>query len=154
MTIALILSMNVFAQTGSEISNVFIRVYDQDGRKIAKGKIQSISASSIQFISKNDLHEIPLNRIGSIRTKHSAGNNIGIGAVVGAATMGSIGASTADPDDFLGYSAGEGAAGGALLGGIGGAAIGGITILFKRSRTYSINGDEEKLKAFKKALSR
>lgn len=154
LAIALILSMNVFAQTGSEISNVFIRVYNLEGKKIAKGKILSILGSSIQLTRKNELQEIPLNRIGSIKTKHSAGNNVLIGTAVGASVMAVAGASTAEPDEFLGYTAGEGAAGGAILGGAAGAAFGGITILFKRSRKYVINGDKEKLKAFKEGISR
>ena len=43
----------------------------------------------------------------------------------------------------IGKSRGEGAAG---------AAIGGITILFKNSKSYEINGDMEKWKAFKEMI--
>lgn len=155
LAIALTFSMNVFAQTGSEISNVFIRVYDLDGRKIAKGKIYSIPGSSIELTRKNEVQEIPLNRIGSIRTKHSAGNNVLIGAAIGGSVMAVAGAASADPDAWiLAYSTGEGAAAGAILGGAAGAAIGGITVLFKRSKKYEINGDKEKLETFKKVVSR
>ena len=55
---------------------------------------------------------------------------------------------------LFGYSVGEGAAVGALLGGTAGAAIGGITILFKNSKSYEINGDKKKLIAFKELIIR
>ena len=60
-----------------------------------------------------------------------------------------LGAVTSDPDEFLGYTAAEGATGGALFGGATGAVIGGITVLFKNYKSYEINGDKGKLKAFK-----
>lgn len=154
LAIALTFSMNVFAQAGSEISNVFIRVYNLDGRKIAKGKIYSIPGSSIELTRKNEVQEIPLNRIGSIRTKHSAGNNVLIGAAIGGSVLAVAGAASADPDAWISYSTGDGAAGGAILGGVAGAAIGGVTILFKRSKKYVINGDKDKLEAFKKGVYR
>jgi prolipoprotein diacylglyceryltransferase len=52
------------------------------------------------------------------------------------------------PDKFFGYTAGQGAVGGAFAGGIIGAVIGGITILFKNSKSYEINGDKVKWTAF------
>lgn len=146
--IILILGMNVYAQTSSETSDAFVRVYDQSGKKIAKGKIYSVSETFLQLKRKRGPIEIPVRRIGSIKTKRSAGNNLLVGAAVGASTMAVIGAASADPDDFLGFTAGEGAAAGALLGGAAGTVIGGISILFKRSETYTINGDQEKWNAF------
>ena len=47
---------------------------------------------------------------------------------------------------------GEEAAIGALGGALVGAAIGGITILFKNSKSYEINGDKAKWKAFKEMI--
>jgi hypothetical protein len=147
--ITLILSINVCAQNEFENTNIFVRVYDLEGKKIGKGKILSISETSLQLYRKGESVKVMINGIGSIKTKHSAGNNVLIGAATGATTMAILGAATAEPDaGILGYTAGEGAAAGALLGGIAGAAIGGITILFKNSKTYEINGDIAKWKVF------
>tara|TARA_B100001059_G_C17541187_1_gene430513 strand:- start:146 stop:628 length:483 start_codon:yes stop_codon:yes gene_type:complete len=151
--ITLILSINVYAQNEFENTNIFVRVYDLDGKKIGKGKILSISETSLQLYRKGESVKVKVNGIGSIKTKHSAGNNVLVGAATGATTMAILGAATAEPDAWiLGYTAGEGAAAGAFLGGTAGAAIGGITILFKNSKSYEINGDIEKWKAFKEMI--
>jgi hypothetical protein len=153
--ITLILSINVCAQDELENPNVFVRIFDLQDEKIDKGKILSISDTSLQLYRKGESVRIPVSSIGLIKTKRSAGNNVLIGAATGAATMAILGIATADPDIvwMYGYTAGEGAAGGALLGGTAGAAIGGITILFKNSNSYEINGDELKWKAFKEMIT-
>lgn len=152
-TIALILSIGISAQEGTEKTNVFVRVYNLEGKKIGKGKILSISDTSLQLFRKVESVKFPVSSIGSIKTKHSAGHNVLVGALAGATTMAILGAASADPDAWLfGYTAGEGAALGALLGGTTGAAIGGITILFKKPKSYEINGDKEKWKAFKELI--
>ena len=152
--ITLILSINVYAQNGLENTNVFIRVYDLQGKKISKGKILSISETSLQLNRQRESDKIPVSSIGSIKTTHSAGNNVLLDAAIGATSMAILGTATSDPDEFLGYTAAEGATegatGGALFGGATGAVIGGITVLFKNSKSYEINGDKGKLKAFKK----
>ncbi|NEW78161.1 MAG: hypothetical protein GZ086_01800 [Gelidibacter sp.] len=151
--ITLILSINIYSQNRFEKTKAFVRVYDLQGKKIGKGKILSISDTSLQLNRKVASAEIPVNSIGSIKTKRSAGHNVLKGAVIGASTMAILGAATANPDDwFLAYSAGEGVAVGAVFGGAGGAAIGGITILFKNSKSYEINGDLKKWKAFNEII--
>jgi len=144
--ITLIMSLNIWAQNRFENTNVFVRVYDLQGKKISKGKILSISETSLQVESV----EIPVNSIGSIKTKRSAGHNVLEGAVIGASTMGILGAATANQDSF--FTAGDSAVIGAVFGGTAGAAIGGITILFKNSKSYEINGDFEKWKAFEEMI--
>ena len=150
--IALILSINISAQKGTEKTNVFVRVYDLQGKKMDKGKILSISETSLHLNRKEESVEIPVINIGSIKTKRSEGHNVLIGAATGATTFAVFGAATAEPDTFLGYTAAEGAVGGALIGGVAGAVIGGITSLFKNSKTYEINGDKEKWEAFKQMI--
>ena len=151
--ITLLLSFNIYAQEKFDKANIFVRVYNLQGKKIGKGKILSISETSLQLNRNRKSVKIPVRSIGSIKTKHSAGNNVLVGAATGATTMAILGTATADPGaGILAYTAGEGAAAGALLGGTAGAAIGGITILFKNSKSYEINGDMEKWKAFKEMI--
>ena len=153
--IALTLSINISAQNELKNSNIFVRVFDLQGKKINKGKIFSISETSLQLIKKGENIKINFSSIGSIKTKRSAGNNLLIGAGVGATTLGIIMARPAE-DGWSGdgYSASEGALGGVVLGGISGTAIGGITILFKNSKSYLINGDLSKWKAFQDMITK
>ncbi len=149
LAMACILSMGLCAQQGFEKNKVFVRVYDLQGKKIGKGTIHSISGTAIRLTRNGESMNTPVSRIGMIRTKRSAGNNVLVGTLVGATAIAIFGIATADPDaDLLGYSAGEGAAGGALIGGGIGLAIGGISILFKKPVSYEINADPVKWKAF------
>lgn len=151
LLITLILSINVSAQNDLQETNVFVRVYDLEGKKISKGKILSISETSLQLKRRRESVNIPLDSIALIKTKRSAGHNILFGAVIGTTVMALIGVATADPDAFLG-SADIQATMGAIFGAPIGAVIGAITALFKNSKSYEINGDKEKWKAFKETV--
>ena len=150
--IALILSINISAQKGTEKTNVFVRVYDLQGKKISKGNILSISDSLLQLKGKREPMKIATRSIGLIKTKHSGGNNVLKGAVIGATGLAILFAASAGEDTP--YDAAGGAAGGAFLGGFFGAAVGGVTILFKNSKSYIINGDELKWKEFKETITK
>jgi len=150
IAIALLLGITVYAQEGSEKKNVFVRVFDLQGKKIGKGKILFISDTSLQLKGKR-ASPIPVNNIGQIKTKHSGGLNLVIGGATGAALFAVLGTLAAEADDSVITS--EELAGVALIGGATGAAIGGLTILLKKSNSYEINGDELKLKEFKEKLN-
>ncbi len=157
IAIALILGISVYAQVKNEKKDVFVRVFDLQGKKIGKGKILSISDTSIELKGKSE-SPIEVANIGLIKTKHSGGHNVLIGAACGATLFAIIGAVSGDSgssEDFniTFWSSEEGAAGGGLVGGATGAAIGGLTILLKKSNSYEINGDELKLKEFKEKLN-
>lgn len=133
---------------------LFVRVYNLSGEKKYKGNVISLTDSSLLLAAKKISDTISVKDIGFIKTKHSAGNNLLIGSLSGAVPVAVIGAATADPDALiLGYTAGEGAAAGALIGLAGGVAIGGLTALLKNSETFLINGDLMKWKAFQSYIS-
>ncbi len=149
ITIVFILSVNSYAQGETEKFNLFVRVYNLQGEKISKGKVLAVTDNSLQLKGKNGPINIDVRSIGLIKTKRSGGNNVLVGSVIGASVMAIYGASTADPDAWiLPYNAGEGAAMGAIVGLPLGAAAGGISILFKNSKSYLINGDLIKWKTF------
>ena len=153
VVLTLILSLNAIAQNAFGDKNILVRVYDVEGKKVRKGKVVSISETYLYFLDKKDTWQIFVNRIGKIKTKRSGGHNV----LVGAATVGVItavrGAATADPDTWLyGYTAAEGGAAGLLLGGTAGALPGEITTIFKNSKTYVINGNVNRFKAFREAM--
>ncbi|MDV7139536.1 hypothetical protein R3X28_11645 [Maribacter sp. TH_r10] len=151
--IMLVLSSHTYAQSASETTNIYLRVFDMQGKKIGKGKMLSMLKTSLILSRNGEPVEIPVSNIGSIKTKRSGGNNMLIGASVGAGAMAIVGAATADPDAALfAYNAGEGAAIGTLFGGTVGAMVGGVTTLFKKSKSYEINGNQEKWKAFSEII--
>jgi len=143
LVLLILLSNNIYSQ-----KSIFVRVYDLAGKKVNKGHVLNITDTSLQLEGKSPV-DIPVDSIGSIKTKHSAGNNLLIGSIIGASSVAIIGAVTAEPEGaIVEYTAAEGAAAGALIGIPVGAAIGGLTILFKNSKTFLINGDVMKWKAF------
>ncbi|APG59893.1 hypothetical protein [Christiangramia salexigens] len=143
LAFALLFSLYVTAQERSKYPEVFLRVYDQQGKKIAKGRILTLNANSLELQRKKMNQHIPVSGIGYIKTRHAPGNNVLIGATAGATTLAIAGVASADPDAFIfGYNEGEGAAAGAIVGSIVGAAFGGLTALFKRSKTYQITGKD------------
>lgn len=151
LVLSVFLSINLTAQTKFEKPEKFVRVYDMQGKKIGKGKVSAISENSLQLYRHNKTADFPLSNIGFIRTRYSVGNNFLIGALTGAAVFGILGVATAD-DGFISFTEGEGAAVGGFFGSIFGAGIGGITIIFKRARSYPINADPEKWNAFREAM--
>lgn len=150
--ITVILCTNLYAQNKFENTNIFVRVYDFEGRKIGKGKILSISETSLQLSRNGKPIKIMVNDIGSIKTKHSVANNLVVGTVIGATVMAFIGAASARSDNYIIRTPGSGAVAGVYVGGPIGAIIGGFSAIFKNSKSYKINGDMERWEVFKKII--
>ena len=145
-------SININAQSATDNNKIFVRVFNMEGKKISKGHVLFAIDTLLGLKKGNKIAKIYVSDIGYIKTKRSEGNDVLIGSVIGASSMGILGAASADPDAFLGWTAGEGAALGVILGAPAGAAIGGITALFKNSSTYIIDGDLVKWKAFSEMI--
>lgn len=148
LVLALLLSNNLIAQNDTKYSNVFFRVYDLEGNKIAKGKTLAISESSLKVKTNDKPIEIPIANIGFIKTKRSGGNNVIVGAGIGA-TVGSFTTVSNDggPQEAMPLP-------GAIAGAAVGTAVGGITILFKKSKTVQIGGDYINFLEFKRLMTR
>ena len=143
--VALVICINAYPQEASERDGTFVRVYDLEGRKFSKGKILSFSDTLLLLKGQQ---QVDPEKIGFIKTKRSSGNNVLIGAISLGLFSGIIGAVTAEPDDFLGFTPGEGFFLGAILGTPAGALLGWISSLFKESSTFIINGDLQKWRQF------
>lgn len=147
------MSINMFAQSEGEILNIFVRVYDLEGRKIGKGKILSVTDSTLNLKRKNKTYNFSMSKIGYIRTKRSAGNNVLIGAAATGTALATLGgASGGTEGGFISFSAEDLAVGGLVVGSVFGAGIGGITAIFKNSKAFEINGKKEKFEAFREAV--
>jgi len=129
------LSLSGYAQLTLDSNSIFIRVYDLEGKKIAKGKRFTISDSTITFINKRKNTIIYLSEIGSIKTRRSSGHNV----LLASAVVGGFGLlSDISNDESMGSD---------FLNGLAiGATIGLITLPFKKSKTQIINANPNKWK--------
>ena len=158
LIIAMILSFSVDAQKGIRLNKTFLRVYDLQGEKLGKGRIASFSETALNLKTGGKHVIIPANNIGSIKTKHSAGNNLLTGAGIGATTLATLAFIShnpnPDPNVWFSFSSSrsEETVAGAFAGGILGTIIGGLTIPFKNSTSYKINGDPVKWKVFRETV--
>ncbi|MDI3320634.1 hypothetical protein [Pinibacter soli] len=131
---------------------LFIRVYNFEGEKVDKGFILAITDTLVIIAGDKGNDTIRVKDIGAIRTKHSAAHNLGIGAGIGTVGFVTYGIASADPDEFLGYTAAEGALMGLIVGVPVGGALGALTLPFKDSKHFIIYGDAERWKAFNKMV--
>lgn len=126
---------------------VFVRVYNAHFKKINKGTILAITDTSLQLkINKKNTISLSVNAIGTIKTKRADGHNILTGAYLGVVPFAIIGFTEKEDSYAPRWSVG-------LVGLIPGAFVGGITTLFKNSKTFIINGDMVKWKVFEQHIS-
>ncbi|WP_420322956.1 hypothetical protein [Flagellimonas sp.] len=149
LTLALFLSINCFSQENLEHVGMFVRVFDLQGNKIAKGKIQSITANELQLQTRKLSIKLPVNNIGKIKTGRSGGTNVGIGAMIGAF----IGGISGNNDGLYGASTGESIVIVGVAGAIMGSAAGGLSTIFKKNQKFRIDGDAEKWKIFVETIT-
>jgi hypothetical protein len=149
--LALLLCTTFYAQKEINKPAPFVRVYALNGEKISKGRISSITDTSLVVSRGEKPVNIETSRIGFIKTKRSVGNNILYGAAIGAGTGAILGLASGGENEWWGK--GEGAGGFGLILGAMGAGAGAITAVFKKTKTFSIEGKLSNLKAFEEAIS-
>ncbi|MGB5783586.1 MAG: hypothetical protein WBM42_17060, partial [Eudoraea sp.] len=86
LILALLSCSTFYAQKEKNKAAPFIRIYDLSGKKIAKGRIASLTDTSLVAGPREKPLTIEVSSIGSIKTKRSAGNNILWGAGIGLST--------------------------------------------------------------------
>lgn len=145
--IALFLSLNITAQELPKKSKTFVRVYNNEGQKIAKGKILNITDDALILKKGSKTITVPSSEIMYLKTKRTNNHNVLIGGLAGVG-YGFYGLAQSSGD---GYST----IGFVLLTPIFaaiGSGIGYITTLFKNSQHYSIQGDPIKWQGFKETM--
>ena len=154
LLLTILISNLCFSQSGH-----FIRIYNLQNSKIAKGYLKSISDSSITIIlsGKKDTKEIHYSKIGFIRLRRSFGHTVAITTLVATLSSGLLGAATAHsssglciictPTDGLIVGSVVGALGGA----IGGSIVSGVKTISVKKIT-PINGDFDKWQIASKQL--
>ena len=150
LAIAILSSLSIHAQYGAEKNTVFIRVYNLEGEKINKGRVLAVTDTILKLEGKNGMVDIDMRTIGLIKTKRSEGNNVLVGSLIGMTVLGILGAVEGGSDEW--FSSTDLAVGGGIVGAIFGAGTGAITIPFKNSKSYIINGDASKWKDFQDVI--
>ena len=146
-TLLCILPLESFGQ-----KNKFLRLYNAEGKKMAAGRLLSVSDSGMVLQTRKGPKTFEATEINFIRHRRSIGHNVLVtGLALGAAgTL--IGTASADPDaSFLAYTAGEGAAVGFAAGFWSGAVFGGLIGLAKKKTIHHVRNSAEewrKLKIF------
>ncbi len=136
--ITLFLCLNIKAQELPKKSNVFVRVYNNESKKIAKGKIIQITDSTLVLKKRSKSITVPSSEIYYIKTKRTKGHSVLMGALPGVA--------------LLTFSNNAYASVGAILITFVGTTAGFISSLFKKSTKYSFTGDIAKWKGFKEDM--
>ena len=128
----------------SQTKQVFIRVFDLSGKKIAKGVLAQTTDSSIFIKKDTNMREIPVSSIGYIKTRRSIAHGALTGAIIGGLIVGTLSAVSSDEGDsgfnVFNYSPAEGFALGMLSGGAGGALIGAFIASTKTRTKLTLNG--------------
>ncbi|WP_413995621.1 hypothetical protein [Maribacter sp. 2307ULW6-5] len=140
------------AQESGATDNPFIRVYNLEGRKIHKGRLQQVSDAGLRLIFNDSLVDVPVASIGKIRTKHSVGGYLLMGSIIGGSMGLGLIRGNWETETSSVYSGEErvvAVVGGTVLG----ALVGGTTSVFKKSKKFVINGNRAALLRFAQALA-
>ena len=147
---ALLFCVSATAQYKLVKKRTFVRIFNEEGKKINKGLAYAFSDSLIVLKRGKDVLKIPFNEIHLIKTKRSTGHDFLVPSVMLSSIFALAGVASADPDAWIfGYSKAEGAAYGVIFGTFVGSVVGGIASLVKNSKSYEINGEIEKFHAFR-----
>ncbi|WP_242117692.1 hypothetical protein [Aestuariivivens sediminicola] len=99
----------IHSQADVKHKDVVFVVYNNQGKKIHRGKVIFINDSSLGLIKNGKCITINTNRIGSIKTKPSGLKNRPLGSHIRASLRILIEAASSAPEKRWGYMAGEGA---------------------------------------------
>lgn len=153
LAMVLIFSTSTYAQNEVKKYNIYLRVYNLEGKQISKGSLTFINDSLLELKGSSKQEKISLREIGFIKTKRAAGNNVLIGAATGAALGAVLIASSSDPNDWVfSYTPAEGGLIGGLSGAFVGGGVGGITSFFKKSETFIINASDVNWSLFQQTI--
>ena len=145
------ITVNVSAQ-----KKIFLRLYKISGEKFAKGFFAGTTDTAVLILNDNVITSFPVNQIGTIKTKRSIGHTILVSSAifgVSASILFAAG-SSGTTTGFYTYSAGEGIAGGFLIGSAIGALVGAIIDASKKSQTFVIAGNAENWAMVKPVIDR
>lgn len=149
----------LFCCTGSiEAKKLFIRIFDQQGHKIAKGHFTATTDTSLILQGNKTQLEILLRDIGTIKTRRTFSHHIAAGAIIGGLSGAFLGLVSGQANEeaygFVGYESdpGNDAITGTLSGIAVGGAVGLIIAATQKRKTLVINGDANTWQQHRKIL--
>lgn len=149
LTATLFLCVQLFAQALPKNSKTFVRVYNNEGQKIAKGRIIEVSENALILKKGSKSVTIPSNEIAYLKTKRTNGHNILVGGLAGVGySLYGVTKSTANEDGWQALAFIIITPVATAIGG----GIGYLTTIFKNSVHYSIQQDPIKWKGFKETM--
>lgn len=141
LSISLILLLTMTVQSQKK---TFVRVFDEGGKKTHKGYLTGTTDSSVTILKNIKEFEIPIRKISVIKLRRSAGHTILVTSLVSGVALALFGIATADPDAWIfGYTAGEGAIAGLILGVLSGAGTGSLIATTRNRPVFKINMNSE-----------
>jgi hypothetical protein len=146
LNISVLLILVFASTTGFAQKKLFVRVFDQAGRKINKGYYISSTDSSITLIRNKKESVIPVTKIQTIKLKRSFGAGVWKGSLIGGSVFTGFGAVSAEPEAIPPVLPGQAAVVGLIGGAAVGGAIGGIIDAVKKRPSFDIQQDPEKWK--------
>lgn len=140
--------------TAQSQSKTFVRIFDDAGKKTHKGFLVQTSDSSLTLSTNETTYEIPISKIATIKLRRSFGHTVLLTSLIVGGSFAILGAATADPDAWiLGYTAGEGALGGFILGAASGALAGSIVAGTRNRPIFEVNRNRERWMKAKSLLN-
>ncbi|MBX3238822.1 MAG: hypothetical protein KIT80_08580 [Chitinophagaceae bacterium] len=131
---------------------LFVRVFDQSGKKISQGHIVAVTDSSLHLnVKRKGAVDLMVTDIGKIKTKRPAGRNIWIGALAGVGAGAIIGGISHQPSEDVYFKttlAEDILVGALVIGPLIGAAVGGVIALLNNPKIFIIKGSIENWKDF------
>jgi RNase P/RNase MRP subunit p29 len=146
LSISLFFFANLSGQEVPKKSKIFVRVYNNQGDKIAKGKIVEITENTLILKKGSKTISIPSSEITYLISKKSDSHNILVGLLAGT----SLGAySIVKSKNAFGFAFSSITT--MLLATLG-SWVGYLSTAFKHSKIYTFSGDAAKWKGFKEDM--
>jgi len=134
-------------------SHMFLRVFNETGKKIHKGYLRAITDSTLTISLRHTTYEIPVHRISTVKLRRSFGHTVIMTSLISAGSFAILGAASADPNAWIfAYTAGEGALTGFLFGAAAGVLPGSILAGARQRKQFKIYQSRENWKKAKPAL--
>ncbi|SRR6266496_43681 len=133
-------------------SQAFIRVYNNHGKKIGKGKVLNMSDTSLEIMRNNNTDTILITKIGYIKIKRGLGADIAGGFGAGTILSVLITSDLIKDVEYIGARGWRIIGTGVLSGIAAGTIAGAVSGIVAKRQKFFINGDPEKWKIIKEKI--
>lgn len=155
--ILLMFVLSVFFISDLQAKGTFIRIFNKEGRKIARGNLISTTDTSVIIQQHKKQVEILITSVGFIKTQRTFGHAIALGATIGALAGALIGLAAGGDSGNAQFtefdSEGTGLASGVIVGATGGIVLGAAISSLQKRKMIVINGSVDEWQQKKQLLN-